>query len=61
MPGTIKPITMFGKYPVPLALQNLRHRLLDKSIQHPWDAKFPHPCNWLRVGFGISTRFTGCG
>jgi len=30
------------------ALQNLHHCLLNQSIQHRWDAKFPHPSVRLR-------------
>jgi hypothetical protein len=29
---------VIGERRVPLQLQNLHHRLLDKSIQHSWDA-----------------------
>jgi hypothetical protein len=33
-PPRPEPIAVIGKRPVPPPLQNLRHRLLDKSIQH---------------------------
>ncbi len=39
---------MFGKYRVPLALQNLHHRLLNHSIQHRRDTKLSHPSVRLR-------------
>jgi hypothetical protein len=34
-----KPIAVLGKRPIPPALQNLHHRLLDKSIQHCRDGQ----------------------
>src|SRR5262249_4327896 len=34
---------MLGKRSVPPALQNLHHRLLNKTIQHRRDAKLSHP------------------
>jgi hypothetical protein len=40
-PGT-KPVAVFGKRPVPPALQNLHHRLLDESIQHRRNTKLSH-------------------
>ena len=42
-PPRTKPVTVFGKRPVPSALQYLHHRLLDESIQHRRDAKLSHP------------------
>src|SRR5450759_4079092 len=33
-----KPVAVLGKRRVPSLLQNLHHRLLDKAIQHGWDA-----------------------
>src|SRR3984893_14933380 len=42
-PPRTKPVAVFGKRPVPSALQNLHHRLLDKPIQHRRDAKLSHP------------------
>src|SRR5712692_7247613 len=47
-PSRPEPVTVLGKRPVPLLLQNLHHRLLDKSIQHRWDAKLSHPS--VRLG-----------
>src|SRR5215469_8081864 len=41
-PGT-KPVAVFGKRPVPSALQHLHHRLLDETIKHGGDAEFSHP------------------
>src|SRR3954453_8433879 len=41
-PPRPEPITVIGKRPVPPPLQNLHHRLLDKSIQHGRNAKFSH-------------------
>jgi hypothetical protein len=32
-----------GKRSVPPPLQNLHHRLLEKSIERSWDTKFSHP------------------
>jgi hypothetical protein len=43
-----KPIARFREGVVPAALQNLHHRLLNQSIQHRWDGKFPHPSVRLR-------------
>src|SRR5580765_393305 len=38
-PSRPKTVAVIGKRPVPLPLQNLHHRLLDKSIQHRRNAK----------------------
>ena len=38
-----KPVAVLGKRRVPLLLQNLHHRLLDKAVQHGWDAKLSPP------------------
>src|SRR5207247_1850413 len=46
-PGS-KPVAVIGKRPVPPALQDLHHRLLDKSVQYRRDAKLPHPS--VRLG-----------
>ena len=43
-----KPVAVFGKRPVPSALQHLHHRLLDESIQHRRNAKLAHPSVRLR-------------
>jgi site-specific DNA recombinase len=43
-----KPVAMIRKRPVPSVLQDLHHRLLDKSIQHRRDAKLPLPSVRLR-------------
>src|ERR1700733_10425358 len=43
-----KPVAVLGKRRVPSLLQNLHHRLLDKAIQHSWDAKLSHPSIRLR-------------
>src|SRR5258708_12402631 len=43
-----EPVTVFGEGWVPSALQNLHHRLLNKSIQHRRDAKLSHPAVRLR-------------
>ena len=56
-PSRPEPVSVIGKRPVPVPLQNLHRRLLDKSIQHRRDAKPPHPPS----GLGISTRLTGFG
>jgi len=40
-PGT-KPVAVFGKCPVPFALQYLHHRLLDQSIQHRRNTKLSY-------------------
>jgi len=47
-----KPVAVVGKRPVPPALQNLHHRLLNESIQHRWMPSFRTPPS----GLGISTR-----
>jgi len=43
-----KPVTVFGERRVPSALQNLHHDLLDKPIQHRWDAQLAPPS--VRLG-----------
>src|SRR5246500_5877884 len=43
-----EPVTVFGEYWVPSALQNLHHRLLNESVQHRRDAKLSHPAFRLR-------------
>ena len=43
-----EPVAVFGERRVPSALQDLHHRLLDKSIQHRRDAKLSHPAVRLR-------------
>jgi len=43
-----KTVAVVGERRVPLPLQNLHHRLLDKSIQHRWDTKLSHPS--VRLG-----------
>src|ERR1700675_637338 len=42
-PTRSEPIAVLGERWIPLPLQNLHHRLLDKAIQHGWDAKLSHP------------------
>jgi DNA-binding XRE family transcriptional regulator len=42
-PTRSEPIAVLGKRRIPLPLQNLHHRLLDKAIQYGWDAKLSHP------------------
>src|SRR5215469_777059 len=60
-PTRSEPIAVLGKRRVPLPLQNLHHRLLDKTVQHGWDAKFPHP-SAIRLGdFHPSYRFRFIG
>ena len=49
-----EPVAVSGECRVPLALQDLHHRLLDESLEHSWNAAPPS-------GFGISTRLTGLG
>jgi hypothetical protein len=41
-PTRSEPIAVLGERWIPLPLQNLHHRLLDKAIQHGWDAKLSH-------------------
>src|SRR5215469_14070226 len=41
-PLRTKAVTVFGERRVPLALQNLHHRLLDESIQHCGNAQLAH-------------------
>src|SRR5262249_25256208 len=41
-PSRPEPVAVIGKRPVPPPLQNLHHRLLDKSIQHGRNAKLSH-------------------
>src|ERR1017187_1370588 len=52
-PSRPEPIAVIGERPVPPPLQNLHHRLLDKSIQHRWDAKLAQPlrpaCRFLHA------------
>src|ERR1700740_993903 len=43
-----EPVAVFGEGWVPSALQNLHHRLLDKTIQHRRDTKLSHPAVRLR-------------
>jgi len=38
-----KTVAVLGKRRVPNALQNLQHRLLDKTVDHGRDAKLSHP------------------
>jgi hypothetical protein len=47
-PSRSKTIAVFGKRRVPLFLQDLLHRLLDKPVQHRRDAKLAHPSVRLR-------------
>src|SRR4030095_234478 len=47
-PSRPEPVAVIGKRPVPPPLQNLHHRLLDKSIQHGRNAKLAHPS--VRLG-----------
>jgi hypothetical protein len=47
-PPRTKPVAVFGKRPVPFALQNRHHRLQEKSAQHRRDAKLAHPSVRLR-------------
>src|ERR1017187_8957587 len=42
-PTRSEPIAVLGERRIPLPLQNLPHRLLDKRVQHGWDAKLSHP------------------
>ena len=47
-PSRPETVAVIGERPVPLLLQNLHHRLLDKPIQHRRDAKLAHPS--VRLG-----------
>src|SRR4249919_3541461 len=47
-----KPVAVLGKRRVPSPLQNLHHRLLDKAVQHGWDAKLSHP-SAIRLPFCV--------
>ena len=42
-PSRSKTIAVIGKCWVPLPLQNLQHRLLEKSVERGGDAKLSHP------------------
>src|SRR4029077_19607511 len=51
-----KPVAVLGKRGVPLLLQNLHHRFLDKAVQHSWDAKLSHPSAIRLLDFHPSHR-----
>ena len=42
---------LLGEIRVPLALQHLQHRLLDKAVEHRWNAKQPWAARHLRYLF----------
>ena len=47
-PSRTKPVAVLGKRPVPPALQNLQHRLLEEAVQHGGNAQLAHPASvWL--------------
>src|SRR5712672_1396369 len=52
-----EPIAVLGECRVPLPLQNLHHRLLNKAIQHGWDAKLSHPSSIRLRDFHPPHRF----
>src|SRR5882757_878255 len=56
-----EPIAVLGECRVPLLLQNLHHRLLNKAIQHGWDAKLSHPSSIRLRDFHPSHRFRFVG
>ena len=47
-PSRSKPVAVGRKRPIPSALQDLHHRLLDEAIQHRRDAQLAHPA--VRLG-----------
>jgi hypothetical protein len=53
--GWRKAEARLGERRVPITLQHLHHRLLDKAVEHRRNAERPH------AAFGISTLRTGCG
>src|SRR5229473_3564827 len=59
-PTRSEPIAVLGERRIPSPLQNLHHRLLDKAVQHGWDAKLSHPTIRLR-DFHPSHRFRFVG
>src|ERR1700676_2521593 len=46
-----KTVAVIGKRSVPPPLQNLHHRLLEKSIERSWDAKLAHPSSVRLLDF----------
>src|SRR6266404_1736528 len=56
-PTRSEPIAVLGERWIPLPLQNLHHRLLDKAIQHGWDAKLSRPSAVRLRDFHPSHRF----
>ena len=47
-PSRSKPVAVWRERPIPSALEDLHHRLLDEAIQHRRDAKLAHPA--VRLG-----------
>src|SRR6202040_1371090 len=56
-PTRSEPIAVLGERRIPSPLQNLHHRLLDKAVQHGWDAKLSHPSAIRLRDFHPSHRF----
>src|ERR1700737_906121 len=56
-PTRSEPIAVLGERWIPLSLQDLHHRLLDKAVQHGWDAKLSHPSAIRLLDFHPSHRF----
>jgi hypothetical protein len=61
-PSRPEPVAVIGKRPVPPSLQNLHHRLLDKSIQHRWDGQHELHLSPVRFWDGLKSviLFTRC-
>src|SRR5215475_4836927 len=56
-PTRSEPIAVLGERRIPSPLQDLHHRLLDKAVQHGWDAKLSHPSSIRLRDFHPSHRF----
>src|SRR6202521_2693594 len=54
-------IDSIGERRVPLPLQNLHHRLLQKSIERSWDTKLSHPSSVRLLDFHTPYRLRFIG
>src|SRR6266566_4973220 len=56
-----KTVAVIGKRWVPPPLQNLHHRLLEKSIERSWDTEFAHPPSVRLLDFHAPYRLRFIG
>jgi hypothetical protein len=60
-PTRSEPIAVLGERRIPSPLQNVHHRLLDKAVQHGWDAKLSHPASGTSPGCRRSSENRAAG